>query len=169
MVTAHGEGTSKRIAAYYVPAPGADASELRAYLRARLPDFMLPSAFIAMDAFPLTPSGKVDHRRLPPPELAAAESPGTPPSSPTEVKLAEIWCELLHLQQVDVHANFFDLGGHSLLLTQIGSRIRQLFPVQLPLQYLFQVQTIAAQAKLIESLQQLAPAETSGEREVGEV
>lgn len=169
VVTAHGEGTGKRIAAYYVLAPGADASELRAYLRARLPDFMLPSAFIAMDAFPLTPSGKVDRRRLPPPELAAAESPGTPPSSPTEVKLAEIWSELLHLQQVDVHANFFDLGGHSLLLTQIGSRIRQLFTVQLPLQYLFQVQTIAAQAKLIESLQQLAPAETSGEREVGEV
>jgi acyl carrier protein len=144
----------KRLVAYVVtnPDPAPTISELQRFLRHRMPDHMVPSAFVMLDKLPLTPIGKVDRRALPAPDRARPEieEAFVPPRTPVEELLASIWREVLGLQQVGIHDDFFDLGGHSLIATQVLSRVRRAIQVDLPLRRLFQAPTIAQLAKAIE-------------------
>jgi len=138
------------LVAYLVPAAGrgVDGEELRAFLARRLPSYMVPSAFVALEALPLTANRKLDRRALPAPELPAA-SPSSAPRDEIEALLAELWGELLDAGAVGVDQDFFALGGHSLLATQLVSRIRDRLGVELPLRELFERPTVAAAAARI--------------------
>jgi amino acid adenylation domain-containing protein len=140
----------KRLVAYVVPSEMATVTtnKLRNYLKEKLPDYMIPSAFVMMDSLPLTPNGKVDRKALPAPEPERTdmEKSFVSPRTPVEEALAGIWCEVLGLKEVGVHDNFFELGGHSLLATQVMSRLRNVFHVEIPLKSLFENPTIAALA-----------------------
>ncbi len=122
-------------------------TDLRRFLQAKLPDYMVPAVFIALDTLPLNPNGKVDRRALPAPEPTAPGLDYVPPNTPAETTLAEIWAEILGVEQVGRHDNFFDMGGHSLLATQAISRMRQIFQIDLPLRTLFEYPTIETLAK----------------------
>ena len=141
----------KRLVAYVVAADAAElqAAELRTHLAQALPEYMVPSAFVGLPALPLGPSGKLDRKALPAPELQAA-TPYAAPRTPTEKILAGLWAETLHLPRVGIHDNFFELGGHSLMIVQLISMIRQQFMIDLPLDTLFQVSTIAGLAQLLD-------------------
>ncbi|HEU4558056.1 MAG TPA: amino acid adenylation domain-containing protein [Longimicrobium sp.] len=154
VVLARGSGDEKRLVAWIVSANG-DApatAELRAHLGAHLPDYMVPSAFVAMDALPLTRNGKVDRRALPKPDLASSAAEYVPPRTPTEVALAEIWAALLGAERVGAEDGFFVLGGHSLLATRVLSRVREAFGVELPLRAVFESPTLSALAAEIDRL-----------------
>ena len=127
--------------------------QLRRYLEEKLPFYMVPSAFVALESLPLTANGKVDRKALPAADPARPESgePIVAPRSPTECELARIWTQVLRIEQVGIHDNFFDLGGHSLLATQVMSRINGTFPVKLPLRRIFETPTIAGLAQAIDS------------------
>ncbi|HEX8696633.1 MAG TPA: amino acid adenylation domain-containing protein [Longimicrobium sp.] len=146
-VAVRGEGTEKRLVAYLVPAEGAAPapSELRAHVASRLPDFMVPAAWVVLERMPLTPTGKVDRRSLPEPEPASAEAGRVPPRTPAEEVVAGIWERVLGARP-GVHDNFFELGGHSLRATQVVSRLRRAFGVDLPLRALFEAPTVAGLA-----------------------
>jgi acyl carrier protein len=124
---------------------------LRAYLAERLPDYLVPSAFVVMEAFPLTANGKVDRAALPTPCEAAYGDEGSfvAPRTPVEEKLSRLWGELLGMGRVGVHDRFFALGGHSLLATQMLSRVYARFGVELPLRVLFETPTIEGLAQAI--------------------
>ena len=124
-----------RLVAYVESAAERFASEdLRRHIRAALPDYMIPEAFVRLDALPLSPNGKVDRKALPEPELDASMSSWRiAPRNPTEETIAQIWMDLLNVPQVGTNDNFFDLGGHSLLAARIVSRIRSIFAIELPL------------------------------------
>ena len=143
----------QRLVAYVIPEGQAPPlpGELRAALRETLPEYMLPSAFVFLKEFPLTPNGKVDRRRLPAPEGQRPELETTyvPPRSPVERRLAEIWQEILNLKQVGVNDTFFDLGGHSILLVQAHHRICQAFETDLTVAQMFQYPTIASIARYL--------------------
>ncbi len=136
----------KRIVAYFTPEPGVavDQAELRGFMREVLPEYMVPSFFIQLDAMPLTPSNKIDRKALPAPDASvlAPTREYIPPSTETEVKLAAIVADLLHVERVGLDDNFFELGGHSLLATQFISRVRDAFGVEMPLRALFEHPTI---------------------------
>ncbi|NHB90237.1 non-ribosomal peptide synthetase, partial [Photorhabdus tasmaniensis] len=127
-VLARGEGPDKRLVAYVVaPADDGLVNSLRAHLSAILPDYMVPSAFVRLDAFPLTPNGKLDRRALPAPDNEAfAYQVYAVPQGETEMALAAIWRELLGIEQVSRHDSFFALGGHSLLAIRMVERLRHL-------------------------------------------
>ncbi|MCP4662121.1 MAG: amino acid adenylation domain-containing protein, partial [bacterium] len=149
-VAVRGEGLGgRRLVAYVVAQPGAAAAELRKFLQATLPDYMVPSAFLFLDTLPLLPSGKVDRKALPAPEGGGPEEGFVPPGSPNEELLAGIWAAILGLERVSVNGNFFELGGHSLLATQVVSRMREVFGVEMPVQKLFEAPTVAALAAVI--------------------
>jgi len=143
----------KRLVAYVVAfqesAP--TMSELRVFLQHKLPEYMIPSAFVFLESLPLSPNGKIDHKSLPAPDLNrdGLEQAYVAPLSPTEEILAGIWAEVLKLDRVGVRDNFFDLGGHSLLATQVVSRMRKVFQSELPLRHLFEFPTIAELAAVI--------------------
>jgi amino acid adenylation domain-containing protein len=149
------EPGQKRLVAYLTVAgevPGPEA--LRGYLRTSLPDYMVPAAFVTLDALPLTLSGKLDRRALPVPDGdAVAHRAYEPPEGEIEQNLAAIWGEVLKLEQVGRHDDFFDLGGHSLLAVQVMSRIREVFNVELPLSTAFQATELAALAEAVYTLQ----------------
>ncbi|MCY1047782.1 amino acid adenylation domain-containing protein [Corallococcus sp. bb12-1] len=151
----------KRLVAWFVPDADAPATveDLRAFARARLPDAMVPSAWKALDALPLTPHGKVDVRALPSPEAAGPDESRalTLPRTPVEELLVELWSELLGSGPVGVDQDFFDLGGHSLLATQVASRVGAVFGVALSLTDLFAHPTVASLAARIESEGGLRP------------
>jgi acyl-coenzyme A synthetase/AMP-(fatty) acid ligase/acyl carrier protein len=128
------------------------ASELRRFLRKKLPDYMIPAAYVVLDAFPLMPSGKIDRRALPAPERGQIEREGVfvAPSTPFEEIVSEIFKEVLELEKVSVNDNFFDLSGHSLLATQVMSRVRDRFEIDLPVYYLFEAPTVAGLASRVE-------------------
>jgi acyl carrier protein len=150
-VAASGE---KRLAAYVVPKARIEKEELRSHLRSRLPDFMVPSAFVMLDALPLTPNGKVDQRSLPAPEqtmLDEAEHSYVAPRNPTEEVLAGLWSQVLRRDRAGVEENFFESGGDSLLATQVISRVRTAFKIELPLYYLFEAPTVAGLAARIDA------------------
>jgi len=109
------------IVAYVVPQQSVSVTDLRAHLARTLPHYMVPAAFVRLGALPLTPNGKVDHRALPEPDRARPDlqSDYTPPRSPTEERLADIWARVLEVERVGAHDNFFELGGHSLLATRV--------------------------------------------------
>ncbi|HEX6287652.1 MAG TPA: amino acid adenylation domain-containing protein, partial [Herpetosiphonaceae bacterium] len=135
-------------------APGLGAgltSDLRTYLKDRLPDYMVPSAFVFLDALPLTPNGKLDRKALPAP--AALEDEATDsdmPRTPTEELVAGVWRDVLGLGRIGRQQNFFALGGHSLLATQVLSRIRTLFQIELPLRALFERPTVAGLSEALD-------------------
>ncbi|HJX28669.1 MAG TPA: condensation domain-containing protein, partial [Thermoanaerobaculia bacterium] len=137
------------LVAYVVPADSAtqpSSAELASALRDRLPDYMVPAAWVFLDAFPLNPSGKLDRRALPAPERAGAESTQAAPRTLQEEILAGLWAQLLGLPSVGVFDDFFELGGHSLLGARLISRVREAFGVELPLRALFEVPTVAGLA-----------------------
>ena len=140
-----------RLVAYLVGA-SLPHDELRAALRKKLPEYMLPSAFVFLNALPLTPNGKVDRAALPAPEdvRAGVQADFVAPRTPAEEKLARLWAGLLKVNTVGVFDNFFDLGGHSLLATQVVSRMRKEFQVEITLRSLFESPTVAAMAEKIE-------------------
>ncbi len=146
-----------RLVAYVVshqrPAP--TARELGGYLKGRLPDYMVPSAFVGLEAFPLTPSGKVDRRSLPAPGLSdiRAENVYAEPRTPAEEQLVEIWGEVLGLERVGIHDDFFELGGHSLLAVRVVTRLNRHFGVELPLRVLFEDPTIEGLALAVTQMQ----------------
>jgi amino acid adenylation domain-containing protein len=146
VVARAGGAGEQRLIAYVQlnPAASATAHELRAHLAVALPEHMLPSAFAFLDAMPLTPSGKLDRRALPEPKdlVTAGGAEFVAPRTPVEESLAQIWGELLGLEQVGVHDNFFELGGHSLLATRVVSWIRDGLCVDLPVRRLFETPTI---------------------------
>ncbi|HEX6911345.1 MAG TPA: amino acid adenylation domain-containing protein [Longimicrobium sp.] len=119
---------------------------LRAHVAAHLPDYMVPAAWVVLDAMPLTPSGKVDRRVLPQPDADAAAATRVPPRTPAEELVAGIWERVLGVRP-GVDDNFFDLGGHSLRATQVVSRIRDAFGAELPLRALFEAPTVAGLAE----------------------
>jgi acyl carrier protein len=143
----------KRLVGYVVPSNGAvgSAAELRAHLAERLPEYMVPSAFVVLESVPLTASGKVDRRALPAPE-AGGGTEYVAPGNETEEVLAGIWAAVLRVERVGVHDDFFELGGHSLLATQVVSRVRQELGVEVPLRALFAAPTVAALAGRLEEL-----------------
>ncbi|MEJ2636856.1 MAG: amino acid adenylation domain-containing protein [Calditrichia bacterium] len=146
-----GEG---RLVAYFVPGDSQEINiaELRKYMRGKLPDYMIPSAFVKLDKIPLTPSGKLDHKSLPLPEFSRQELSAeyVAPRNAVEKKLVEIVSGLLKIDKVGVYDNFFELGGHSLLATQFMSRLRETFGLEIPLRILFEKPVIAEVAAEIE-------------------
>ena len=144
----------RRLVAYVVAGESAAVTpaELRAQLKGRLPEYMVPSAVVVLESLPLTPSGKVARRALPAPEHAAAETRHVAPRTPTEEMLAGIWAEVLRLERVGVEESFFEVGGHSLLATRVVSRVRVVFGVELPLRALFETPTVAGLAPQVERL-----------------
>ncbi len=150
-----------RLVAYVVQEPGAEApsEELRDHLRERLPDFMVPSAFVAVDAFPLTPNGKVDRGALPAPEGGAPDEGYVAPGTPTEEALAAIWAEVLGVERVGAEDDFFRMGGHSLLATRVVSRVRRALEVEVPIRALFESPTVRAMAERVEALRGDGPGE----------
>lgn len=142
----------QRLVGYVVPAEGvafaADAA--RATLRGKLPDYMIPNQFVVLPALPLTPNGKVDRKALPPPQ-ASAPAPEDVASdaltTPEQREVAALWCEVLRVDRVRLDANFFDIGGHSLLLVKLQAALQRKFGRDLPLVELFQRTTVAAQAE----------------------
>ncbi|MBW4597353.1 MAG: amino acid adenylation domain-containing protein [Brasilonema angustatum HA4187-MV1] len=151
------EPGDKRLVAYVVPQieQSPTVTELRHFLKAKLPEYMVPSAFVLLESLPLTPNGKVDRRALPKPELdSTLLEKFVAPRTPIEEMLAQIWAQVLKVEQIGIHNNFFELGGHSLLATQLVSRIRNIFKVELPLRSLFAAATVAQLAQKIEQLQQ---------------
>ncbi|MFL5383051.1 MAG: amino acid adenylation domain-containing protein, partial [Longimicrobiaceae bacterium] len=154
VVLARGTGDERRLVAWTVAANGAapSAAELRAHLGGRLPEYMVPAAFVAMDALPLTRNGKVDRRALPDPEAGAGAEAYVPPRTPTEEVLAGIWAGVLGVERVGSEGGFFALGGHSLLATRVVSGVREAFGVDLPLRAIFESPTLAAVAAAIDRL-----------------
>jgi amino acid adenylation domain-containing protein len=143
----------KYLAAYIVPnhSYAIASSELRGFLKQKLPDYMIPGVFVVLDALPLTPNGKVDRRALPAPEFQPElQQSLLAPRTPIEEMLTSIWADVLRIELVGVHQNFFELGGHSLLATQVISRVRDTLAVELPLRSLFEAPTIAELASRVE-------------------
>ncbi len=153
VVVVREEGGDKRLVAYVVAREGRtlEVGGLRAHLKQRLPEYMVPSAIVVLEALPLMSSGKVDRKALPAPEGSALDrSASRPPQTDLEVKLASIWAELLKVAEVGAEEDFFGLGGHSLLATQVVSRIRAELGVEVALRTLFEAPTVEALAKRVE-------------------
>ncbi|TAF05877.1 MAG: amino acid adenylation domain-containing protein, partial [Nostocales cyanobacterium] len=144
----------KRLVAYIVANKTQTISQLRENLKARLPEYMIPSTFVYLESLPLTPSGKIDRLALPKPSInTETEDKYVAPTTPTEEILTGIWTQVLKIERVGIKDNFFELGGHSLLATQLVSRIRASFQVEIPLKNIFTSPTIEQQAQIIETTQ----------------
>jgi acyl carrier protein len=148
-VVARGEGAGKGLVGYVVGE--VEEEGIKRELRGRLPEYLVPGVVVKLEAMPLTPSGKVDRRRLPAPEQAREGRVYVAPRTAVEAQVAELCQELLKVERVGAEDNFFELGGHSLLATQLMSRVRQSFQVELPLRVLFEAPTIAQLAARIEA------------------
>ena len=142
----------KRLVAYFVG--HADPDTIRQQLAQRLPNYMIPSAFVELEAMPLTPNGKLDRRALPAPDYALAQTAFVPPRNALEQQVADIWADVLGLDKVGIHDNFFDLGGHSLLATQVISRVRAQLNLEVPLKTLFSSSQLAPFARHISQTQE---------------
>ncbi len=144
----------KRLVAYVVPraAPAPTAAELRGTLQNTLPEYMVPSAFVTLEALPLTPNAKVDRKALPAPDLEGPREDFVPPRTAMEERVAAIWGPLLGLSRVGAKDHFFERGGHSLLATQVVSRLREALQVEVPVRTLFEAPTVAELAEHLESL-----------------
>ncbi|WP_224360638.1 non-ribosomal peptide synthetase [Hyalangium versicolor] len=158
VVVRSGSAGQERLVAYVVARASAGTArpglaDLRAHLRTNLPEYMIPSAFCFLDALPLSPSGKLDRRALPPPSSAPSDSEAAPvlPQTELERRITAIWKDVLRLEQVGIHDNFFDLGGHSLLLANLRTQLRQQLSVEVSMIDLFQYTTIHALAGLLGS------------------
>jgi amino acid adenylation domain-containing protein len=144
-----------RLVAWWVPVEGSiepDAAALRLHLKALLPEYMVPSAWVRLDRLPLTANGKLDRRALPEPEPVATDSRPAAPRTPTEEILAQIWAEVLRRESVGVDDDFFALGGHSLLATRVLARVQNALGVVVPLRALFEGPTVAELAVRVEEM-----------------
>ena len=159
----------KRLVAYFVPKtrPVITVTQIRQSLARVLPEYMIPSTFVSMNAIPQTPNGKTDrlHLPLPPRERPELDTAFAAAETPTENELAKIWAEVLDLEQVGINDNFLELGGNSLLATRVSARVMGKFRVELPIKALFESATVAELAKMI-TLSQL---KSVGDAEVGEL
>jgi amino acid adenylation domain-containing protein len=148
----------QRLVAYVVAQAGArmDEAELRAWVKTRLPDYMVPVRVVTVEGFALTPNGKVDRQQLPAVEYRRLEEEESYQAArtPVEEVMAGIWAEVLKLEQVGIADDFFQLGGHSLLGTQVMSRVRSALAVELPLRALFEAPTVRGLAQKVEALRQ---------------
>ncbi|HYR12404.1 MAG TPA: condensation domain-containing protein, partial [Longimicrobium sp.] len=163
VVAARGEGDERILVAWAVARDGAevDAEALRAHLRSILPDYMVPAAFVAIAAVPLTANGKVDLRALPEPAPAAASAPVTP-LTPTEKEVAAIWREVLGVAEVRAGDDFFAVGGHSLRATRVLSRIHERLGVTLPVKAIFAAPTLAGLAAAVDAVRPAARVAEAG-------
>jgi amino acid adenylation domain-containing protein len=134
-------------------APAPSTSELRKFLLEKLPDYMVPAAFVVLDAFPLSQAGKADRRALPAPrwDRSDLDTSFLAPTTSVERVISQIWASVLGLPRVGVHDNFFELGGHSLLATQIITRLREVFQLELPIRLVFEHPTVAGMSAMIEA------------------
>jgi acyl carrier protein len=157
-----------------VPAPDPEIlapAVLRGHLKARLPQYMMPSAFVQVDKLPLTPNGKIDRQALATFAVAGAPAAAAPAEARTgtEKALAALWAELLELDRLGVDDDFFDLGGHSLLAIRAVARARDKFGVNLSLRNMLEAPTVAELARVIDGLSLLArsaaPVQEAGDRE----
>jgi amino acid adenylation domain-containing protein len=147
----------KRLVAYYAVSTLAEAEkgnigaeQFRAYLSTSMPEYMIPAAYVCMEALPLTPNGKIDRKALPAPETNAFSTRGyEPPQGEAETKLAAIWSDVLKVDRVGRNDNFFDLGGHSLMAARAVALMNQEFGTSLPIRVLFQANTVSQLASLI--------------------
>ncbi|MDJ1168163.1 amino acid adenylation domain-containing protein [Roseofilum sp. BLCC_M154] len=167
----------KRLVAYIVAKEEVASSDWRGFLKTKLPDYMIPSAYVFLEAIPLTPNGKCDRealrmqyrRALPAPDTEHQQVNAIAPRSTTELQLSQIWSEVLNIPTVGVRDNFFDLGGHSLLAVRLMARIEQQLGIHLPLTTLFTEPTIESQAHLLSSQSNvrshapLVPIQTTGD------
>ncbi len=147
------KSAESRLVAYFTSSnqPRCSASDLRSFLQGKLPSYMTPSSFIALDAMPLTPNGKLDRNALPAPDDSRPElsTAFKAPKSSTEKRLADIWADVLGLDRVGIDDDFFDLGGHSLSATRVISRVIRSFQLNLPVDVLFRSATVAEMAAVI--------------------
>jgi amino acid adenylation domain-containing protein len=145
----------RRLVAYVVVRNAQEATDsaLRAHVQSTLPSYMIPAAFVRLDVFPLTPSGKIDRRRLPAPptESAAPIESFVAPRTPTEAMLADLWQQALGIGRVSVHDDFFALGGHSLLASQILARLRRDHRIELLFRKMFEAPTVALLAQVVDA------------------
>jgi amino acid adenylation domain-containing protein/non-ribosomal peptide synthase protein (TIGR01720 family) len=154
----------KRVVAYVVPAEErAGAAELRVFLRDKLPEYMVPAAFVMLEALPLTPNGKVDRKALPAPEGLTSERARVLPRGPVEEAIAAVFAEVLKLapEGVGAHDGFFELGGHSLLAAQAVARVRAAFGVELAVRAVFDAPTVAELAARVEAALHATPGEAA--------
>jgi acyl carrier protein len=159
VVAVSGAQEGKRTPAGLAPAD-AFVEQLKAHLRAGLPDYMIPSRLVVLERMPLTPSGKIDRKALPvPPALFGAEARLNPPASDVEATLAGICARLLNLADVDLDTNFFDLGGTSLALVALHEQIRERFERNFPVTALFEYSTIRALAARLQTQDPARPPE----------
>ncbi len=155
VVAVRGDESEERMLVGYVVMKengSATTSDLKGYLKERLPDYMVPAAILILGQMPLTASGKVDRKALPVPKKRALESAILASSTPLEEVIAGMFSEVLRVEQVGVQSNFFELGGHSLLATQLVSRVREVFAVDLALRNLFESPTVAGLSQRVEAL-----------------
>jgi arthrofactin-type cyclic lipopeptide synthetase B len=144
----------------------ADIAQLRAHLRARLPEYMVPGEFVRLERMPFTPNGKLDRKALPAPERVAAAQ-FVAPTTPTERALAELWQRVLRIERIGAGDNFFESGGHSLLAMQLVGGVHERFGVELPLRTLFEHPVLADLAEAIDALAWLERSKALPERRVG--
>ena len=165
VVAMDNRASDKRLVAYVVPAgqPPPSASELRSFLEEKLPDYMIPSAFVMLDALPLNSTGKVDRQALPVPDSSRPQLDVAyaAPRTSIEEKLVEIWEEILDLRPIGIHDNFFDLGGHSLAGASLISRLNRIFGLDLAVRVLFEAPTVAQLTGSIE-VQQRTVSQSKG-------
>ncbi|HEX7331307.1 MAG TPA: amino acid adenylation domain-containing protein [Pyrinomonadaceae bacterium] len=154
IVSQSGNG-EQRLVAYVVAAQGttAEARELRAYMKERVPEYMIPAAFVAIEKMPLTVSGKIDRQALAAIGITEDSAGYEPPRNAIEESLVEIWKQVLGVERVGIHDNFFELGGHSLLAMQLNSRVCQMFQIEIGINSIFSAPTVATLAELIEKEQ----------------
>ena len=161
LIASEGVHGDRRLVAYFVPAAGSAVStdELRHLLSETLPAYMIPAAFVSLSSFPLTPSGKLDRKALPSPDVSTQESDVAPlaPRTPTEETLARIWREMLKLKQVGLRDNFFEVGGYSLLATRVVGEINKTLKVHLNIPTFFRNPTIEQPRELFEQQHYVRP------------
>ena len=147
----HEAQSGKNLVGYVVPREHSvlSVAELRSYLKEKLPDYMIPSAFVRLDALPLTPNGKVDRNKLPAPDGSRTNltQEFAVPRTEIEELVAQAWREALRIENLGIYDNFFELGGHSLFATQIVARLHEAFNREVPLRVLFDAPTVAELAQ----------------------
>ncbi|WP_329560680.1 non-ribosomal peptide synthetase [Kitasatospora sp. NBC_01266] len=152
----------RRLVGYAVPTSEFDTTDIRAHLAATLPEYMVPTTIVALDALPLTLNGKLDRRALPAPDLTPTT--GRTPRTPQEALLCEVFSQVLGVPEVGIDDSFFDLGGHSLLATRLISRIRSTLDVELPIRALFEAPSVATLTQRLDDTSRRRPALTAGTR-----
>jgi len=147
-----GSGVKYLVAYYTVSEDSVNGADIRSYLKESLPDYMVPTAFVEMESMPLTPNGKVDRKALKPADTVVAGTEYVEPNTEVEKAIAEIWASVLKKDKVGIKDDFFEIGGHSLVATQIVSRVKEKYEVDFPLKVLFETTTIKGMADYIETV-----------------